>query len=1236
MKKILSLILALLMIVSCASFIFADENDAAEVKESDSKYYDAVQFLVNYDIMHGKGDKLGVYDNIKRYEMALFIGRICTGWVADDQWEDGTEDKSGFVDLAGTAAESFYGAISYVAQKGIIVGVGGNKFAPEAGIKYEDALTMAVRALGYNDLAYPWGYIDKAVNLGLTAGIEGVAYSETLKREVVAQIVYNALFAATAEGDTLAKRNFGLDLNYETVMITAADGGHYAPNGKDAPAGYVAYQVVEADGTLNSQVYYETAESFGFTDEHDDERALGTLYKAVFNKNANNGLGTIVSAESLELDAVWNLGLDSMEAGAYPVAKYIAGKTLVSRYAAKTAFNAGVDQFILVRDDNVAAMIITDLVAVDWYTGNILEKDNNGVYQVAWYYNQLLDVYFRYQVAVKDNGDVTLVGVEYMTVEDAAKIYGNVGVNKIVIATNCYGAVTDKDEIKTLGKTAYASLRIFEGENYGIYDEYRLGYLTKTAPILDTSKLTDKTVGDSYDSILAHRNDWFGSYSDEEFEALIAHPKFVASAEAYVNEGFEVYDYSNVLNGLAPAKTLPFTSKETVDVKGARPGEAAFQNGGATAWGNIVKFGLRVDDVWFTDGVEPEEGWVIYGANPSTNEVTIVKAIGEYTEGADSYVATGVLRSYNMAKKTLTIGDQTFSTEYDALIGTAFNTNNYKDGYWWSGTQYVAALFEQFVTYVVVDGKVVYIEACGNEDLRFLVVDSYAGIARNDGTIVINAWDTADGKNKQIRIASCDGWKFGDFFYYGSNYTAEIADLFTRGTVLQILSYNPTTDAYGVTAIKGLRNDADGFGAQKYSITNAYGMNSYDFTWVEFDFTFAQVGIRMQRYLGAYRADPNWLTINNGGHKDKVNSGNKPTSTNGLVRNMTKDDKYVFIFADGEVAGSPVRIFTGDAINPAWSVKGWRLVGTDGTTHIFMGLKAGNVNGFNIDQAAANHTAVIMIDYNGYDSDGKHYSWRLPELGMNMPEYQVAMGSDDRYEPAKGGNPSPWGYVIDAAYDQGNLIGNTGYSVTALDLRTLQTITVKVSDRNMKYNYIYEVQDGKVVGDARDANDLFTMLVGMFVHDGIDLINDTVIGKVTDVTLAQAAAGGAPLRSADLNCWMTEQYLHVAGGYADFGAYTIPRKAKFASLATVYESVVDGHAEIGIIGTEDADGLYSKSGNKYSGKYSADDIAKLTGGATALKAVSLINMDRVVLAGNCNPYDGQMAVTYLFNADLVD
>jgi hypothetical protein len=111
MKKFLSLILALVMVISCAAMIFADDaavtTTAATDDETASAYYDAVKLLVSYNIMHGKGDgKLGVYDNIKRYEMALFIGRVLTGWVEDTAWEDGTQNSSEFNDLAGTAAEA--------------------------------------------------------------------------------------------------------------------------------------------------------------------------------------------------------------------------------------------------------------------------------------------------------------------------------------------------------------------------------------------------------------------------------------------------------------------------------------------------------------------------------------------------------------------------------------------------------------------------------------------------------------------------------------------------------------------------------------------------------------------------------------------------------------------------------------------------------------------------------------------------------------------------------------------------------------------------------------------------------------------------------------------------------------------------------------------------------------------------------------------------------------------------
>ena len=163
MKKTLSLILALLMTISCASFVFADDAEEAAAEDAvvaiaeepaGSPYEAAVKFLYDLKVYKGYNENdLGTENDVKRYEMALFVARISTGWVDDDQWEDGDANNSGFTDLAGTPADSYLGAISYASQKGIIEGYGDGRFGPEDGITYQDALTMTVRTLGYEGLS---------------------------------------------------------------------------------------------------------------------------------------------------------------------------------------------------------------------------------------------------------------------------------------------------------------------------------------------------------------------------------------------------------------------------------------------------------------------------------------------------------------------------------------------------------------------------------------------------------------------------------------------------------------------------------------------------------------------------------------------------------------------------------------------------------------------------------------------------------------------------------------------------------------------------------------------------------------------------------------------------------------------------------------------------------------------------------------------------------------------------
>lgn len=219
-KKFLALALALLMMAGAGVGVVA--SSAAEAGNYDS----AINYLAALEVFKGYDDgKTHAEDNVQRYQMALFFVRALTGVTDDANW-DGV---CSFTDV-----KSYGGAIGYVENLGIINGVGDGKFAPNDGIRYQDALVMAVRALGYGDgLAYPYGYITKAIQLGLTKNISGVNYSATLTRGETAQVILNVLNTpiksevqwTVGPGGTVivkpATENTYLKMNFNTSTDTA-------------------------------------------------------------------------------------------------------------------------------------------------------------------------------------------------------------------------------------------------------------------------------------------------------------------------------------------------------------------------------------------------------------------------------------------------------------------------------------------------------------------------------------------------------------------------------------------------------------------------------------------------------------------------------------------------------------------------------------------------------------------------------------------------------------------------------------------------------------------------------------------------------------------------------------------------------------------------------------------------------------------------------------------------------
>ncbi|MBR4743166.1 MAG: S-layer homology domain-containing protein [Oscillospiraceae bacterium] len=772
MKKILALVLALLMAVSCASMALAADTaaipeEAPKLISAAEKYADAIGVLEQKGIM--KGVDPNTFDPdadsaIQRYQMALFVGRIVTGWTNDQQWTDGNVNNSGFTDLDGTPAQNFYGAISYASQKGIIEGYGDGKFGPTDGITYRDALTMVVRALGYGGgLKYPWGYIEKAESLGLTKGISGVAYTTPLNRGEVAQIIYNALFVTTAAGDTLAARNFGENLGTKKIMVTVTKRGALdkadAGKWKDVPSSKtIGFKVIGEDGTLGDTTYYVDYTQLGLKNAHEAYDALGRAYSALFTVKGDNIVEILGYKDDLVLTPAENTGLTSADKdGKYPIEKALAGLTLKDKYSKSSyivKYGTTYDGEIIVRDKTGEKATVIGgegKYAIDWTTGDILVKDDKGTvevdgvkYSAKYFYNSLLGKYF--EVKTKDvagstvSGDVKIVGITL--IDD---IFAALGATK---TDDTYkGGYTILDSLA--GNSAYALLEMYDinGDtkaDWAMYTEYRLG-----------------------------------QYIDKDVKGTCPN-----------GDGDKAAFTIKSLNGNA-AKAWALANGKS---------EAEYDN--YPVVDKLVKEGACDHGEGFIDerGLTPSNGdYILYAYNPSTRGV-YVKAIIDTDKSDNTYVATGLLRAYDItgSKRTVTIGEDKLDFDYVNLAGNGMllpeNANALSRAIY---SAYLNDKFMNFVKYVVVDGKLVWIEdALVTNGTKYIVVDSYAGVSA-DGYVVVNGYRSDALKYEQIRIGAYDQWLQGDIFnYFGLNY--DFDDLFAKHVVYKVTSYDAANDAYYV------------------------------------------------------------------------------------------------------------------------------------------------------------------------------------------------------------------------------------------------------------------------------------------------------------------------------------------------------------------------------------------------------------------------------------------------------
>lgn len=205
-KKFLTLVLAVMMVVSAFSFSTSAASQFTDVK-ADNEYLAKSVSLLNYmGIAKGVSDtEFGVAQPVTRQQFALFIYRLMKG---GKDAPAASSNTTRFTDL--TDPTYFY-AISWANAQGIVNGRSATTFDPTGEITLQEAYTMIIRALGYEEnetLAYPFGYIEKAEkeNVALDEGLDSkITYTDKLTRGDMAIILYNTFFAEVGVPDVANK-----------------------------------------------------------------------------------------------------------------------------------------------------------------------------------------------------------------------------------------------------------------------------------------------------------------------------------------------------------------------------------------------------------------------------------------------------------------------------------------------------------------------------------------------------------------------------------------------------------------------------------------------------------------------------------------------------------------------------------------------------------------------------------------------------------------------------------------------------------------------------------------------------------------------------------------------------------------------------------------------------------------------------------------------------------------------
>ena len=316
MKKVLSLVLVIAMVLSSMSFAFAAKfEDIADID-----YEEAIETLNALGVITGYED--GTFrpeKTVTRAEMAkLMVELLGYGDLV-------AGSKSNFTDTQGHWADQW---IALAAGRGIVIGTGDGKFNPEGIVTYDQVLTMLVRGLGYTDasnelknMTWPTNFKVKAAELNITKNVN--MSSTQADRGGVAQAMFNALdqqlVKVNADGDIVKEYRVGNKDEQIPVRLISRiatpdytfevkfehidpDDKNYAGNKVDLTQ--YLFQTVEAYFSKNNSkevVYVGDVESLTYKDDFDSIKEVDEKIKLTVGDYTFNVSGASVSYNNDEV-----------------------------------------------------------------------------------------------------------------------------------------------------------------------------------------------------------------------------------------------------------------------------------------------------------------------------------------------------------------------------------------------------------------------------------------------------------------------------------------------------------------------------------------------------------------------------------------------------------------------------------------------------------------------------------------------------------------------------------------------------------------------------------------------------------------------------------------------------------------------------------------------------------------------------------------------------------------------